>query len=118
MDLRDLLQSVRVLTLVIHRREDTLIPIEQGRQLAAGIEGARFVELEGSDNSLIAGDTDAVLDEIEEFLTGQRSVVASETVLATVLFTDIVGSTGRAASLATVAGATCSLPMIVPSAEP
>lgn len=99
MDLRDLLPSVRVPTLVIHRRDDTLMPVEQGRQLAAGIEGARFVELEGIDNSIIAGDTDAVLDEVEEFLTGHRGVADSETVLATILFTDIAGSTQRAAEV-------------------
>ncbi len=99
MDLRDLLASVRVPTLVIHRREDTLMPVEQGRQLAAGIEGARFVELEGADNSMIAGDSDAVLDQVEEFLTGHRSAPGSDSVLATVLFTDIVDSTKLAADL-------------------
>jgi class 3 adenylate cyclase len=86
-------------TLVIHRRDDTLVPIERGRELAGGIDGARFVEVEGRDNTMIAGDTDAVLDEIEEFLTGARSAVDSESVLATVLFTDIVDSTRRAAEL-------------------
>jgi class 3 adenylate cyclase len=98
-DLRDLLPSVRAPTLVIHRRDDTLVPIERGRELARGIDGARFVEVEGRDNSMMAGDTDAVLDEIEEFLTGARSAVDSESVLATVLFTDIVDSTRRAAEL-------------------
>jgi class 3 adenylate cyclase len=98
-DLRELLRSVRVPTLVIHRRDDSLVPIERGRELAAGIAGARFVELAGRDNHVIAGDTDAVLNEIEEFLTGQRSAVDNDTVLTTVLFTDIVGSTRRAAEL-------------------
>jgi class 3 adenylate cyclase len=99
MDLSDLLASVRAPTLVIHRRDDTLVPIERGRELAAGISGARLVELEGRDNNMIAGDTNAVLDEIEEFLTGARSAVDDDTVLATVLFTDIVDSTRRAAAL-------------------
>lgn len=98
-DLRELLPSVQAPTLVIHRRDDTVIPIEHGRDLAAGIGGARFVELEGQDNSMIAGDTEAVLDEIEQFLTGTRGTADSDSVLATVLFTDIVDSTRRAAEL-------------------
>ena len=111
MDLSDLLASVRAPTLVIHRREDTLVPIERGRELAAGINGARLVELEGRDNNMIAGDTNAVLDEIEEFLTGARSAVGDDTVLATVLFTDIVDSTSAPPRSATAIGATCSPPM-------
>lgn len=98
-DLRDLLPSVQAPTLVIHRADDAMIPIEHGRELAAAIDGARFVELEGQDNSMIGGDTEAVLDEIEEFLTGTRGTVDGESVLATVLFTDVVDSTRRAAEL-------------------
>jgi class 3 adenylate cyclase len=68
-DLRDLLPAVQAPTLVIHRRDDAVIPIEHGRDLAAAIAGARIVELKGQDNSMIGGDTEAVLDEIEEVKT-------------------------------------------------
>jgi class 3 adenylate cyclase len=98
-DLRPFLSSVRVPTLVLHRRQDTLIPIERGRELADSISGARFVELDGIDNSIVGGDTDAAVDEIEEFLTGQREANDITTTLATVLFTDIVDSTAHAARL-------------------
>jgi class 3 adenylate cyclase len=98
-DLQDFLALVRVPTLVLHRSHDTFIPVERGRELAQGIPDARFVELDGIDNSIVAGDTDAALDEIEEFITGERGSWESDTVLATVLFTDIVDSTRRAAEL-------------------
>ena len=80
-----------------HRRHDTLIPLERGQELADGMPGARLVVLDGIDNSIVAGDTEAALDEIEEFLTGGRGVDDTNTTLATVLFTDIVGSTVHAA---------------------
>ena len=69
------------------------------RHLAERIRQARLVELDGDDNVWFAGDSDRVLDEIESFLTGQRSATPSNRVLSTVLFTDIVGSTQRAAQL-------------------
>nr|WP_090341205.1 adenylate/guanylate cyclase domain-containing protein [Mycolicibacterium malmesburyense]CRL70997.1 lignin peroxidase LipJ [Mycolicibacterium malmesburyense] len=97
-DVRPILPSVRVPTLVLHRRGDVL-PIEQGRFLAAHVAGARFVELEGRDHFPIAGDVDAIVGEIEEFITGTRAPHATDSVLATILFTDIVGSTERAAAL-------------------
>jgi class 3 adenylate cyclase len=86
-------------TLVLHRKEDRNIRVGHGRYLAEHIPGAKYVELPGKDSLLHVGDTDAMLGEIEEFLTGTRSVPEIDRVLATVLFTDIVGSTERAATL-------------------
>jgi class 3 adenylate cyclase len=85
-------------TLVMHRSDDRLTPVRGGRCLAEGIPGARFVELAGEDH-LLTIDPDQILDEVEEFLTGERSSHEVDRVLATVMFTDIVGSTERAAAL-------------------
>ena len=98
-DVRDVLPSIRVPTLVMHRRDDTMIDVEHSRYLAEHIPGARLVELEGSDSLFSVGDSEAVLGEIEEFLTGTRHAREPDRVLATVLFTDICGSTERAAEL-------------------
>jgi class 3 adenylate cyclase len=98
-DVRHVLPAIRVPTLVLHRTEDRFVPLALGRQLADGIPGASWVELPGKDHLYFAGDMDQVLDEIEEFLTGARSVADDTRVLATVLFTDIVGSTGHATRL-------------------
>ena len=84
---------------VVHRTGDRVVPIEAGRYLAENIPGAKFVELPGVDHYPFAGDGDALLDEVEEFLTGTRRAPEPDRVLATVLFTDIVGSTERAAAL-------------------
>jgi pimeloyl-ACP methyl ester carboxylesterase/class 3 adenylate cyclase len=92
-DVRSILSSVAVPTLVMHRSGDELFGIEQGRYLADHIPGARFVEFPGDDHLPMFGDSDAVVDEIEEFLTGARGGAAADRVLATVLFTDIVQST-------------------------
>ncbi len=97
-DLRNIARSVGVPTLVLHRKHDA-IPIEMGRELAATIPGARLVELEGVDHVPHVGDYQAVTGEMEEFLTGHRHEHAPDRVLATVLFTDIVDSTPRAAEL-------------------
>jgi class 3 adenylate cyclase len=97
-DVRPILASVGVPTLVLHRRDDTM-PIEHGRYYAEHIPGARLVELEGRDHWPFVGDVDAIIGEVEEFVTGARAAHASDRVLATVLFTDIVGSTERAAQL-------------------
>jgi class 3 adenylate cyclase len=99
LDLRDVLSSIRVPTLVLHRRDFVLIPVAQGRFLAEHIPGARFVELEGADSSLTFGDAERALDIIEEFLTGVRRYASFDRMLATVLFTDLVDSTSRAAEL-------------------
>jgi class 3 adenylate cyclase len=98
-DLRGILPLISVPTLVVHRQGDGFIRVGHGRYLAQHIPNARYVELPGDDHLVWAGDQDAVLDEIEEFLTGARSVPDADRVLATVMFTDIVGSTERAASL-------------------
>jgi len=96
-DLRAVLPTITTPTLVLHRRENAYYPVQLGRYLAAHISGARYVELEGADHFLWAGDAGAVLDEIEEFLTGTLGRGEPDRVLATIMFTDIVGSTVRAA---------------------
>jgi pimeloyl-ACP methyl ester carboxylesterase len=98
-DLRAVLPTIRVPTLVLHRRGDHDVNVAEGRYVASKIPGAKFVELPGEDHWLAAGDTDAIADEIEEFLTGSRPLPEPDRVLATVLFTDIVGSTERAVAL-------------------
>jgi class 3 adenylate cyclase/pimeloyl-ACP methyl ester carboxylesterase len=97
-DVRNVLPSIRVPTLVIHRKDDSYIRVEHGRYLAEHITGARYVELPGSDPGWGSTD-DLAWDEIEEFLTGHRPVPQVDRVLATVMFTDLVGSTERAAQL-------------------
>jgi class 3 adenylate cyclase len=98
-DVRDVLPTIRVPTLVMNRRDDQTIDPRHSRYLAEHIPGARYLELPGTDTLSPFGDSDAVLDEIEEFLTGTRQHRDPDRVLATVLFTDIVGSTQRAAEL-------------------
>jgi pimeloyl-ACP methyl ester carboxylesterase len=98
-DTRDILPAIRVPTLVLHRTGDHDVNIAEGRYIAAKIPGAKFVELPGDDHWLSAGNVDEIADEIEEFITGTRPVPEPHRVLATVLFTDIVGSTQRAAEL-------------------
>jgi len=98
-DVRPILPAVRVPTLVLHRSGDRLTHVGQGRYLAGSIRGARMRELPGDDHSWTAGDGEAIVNEIEEFLTGSRHEPESDRVLATILFTDIAGSTERAATL-------------------
>ena len=98
-DVTGVLPSIRVPTLVMHRRGDTFIKVEHSRYLAEHIPGARYVELEGRENLFSLGDTEEWLGEVEEFLTGTRHEREPDRMLATVMFTDIVGSTERAASL-------------------
>jgi class 3 adenylate cyclase len=99
LDVRPLLPAIRVPTLVMHRRDNEILTMDHGRYLAEHIDGARFVELPGADYLLAIGDVDPVVDEVEKFLTGARAAIDTDRVLATVLFTDIVGSTERAAEL-------------------
>ena len=98
-DVRDVLPAIRVPTLVVHRTGDRVIPVESGRYLAEHISDAKYVEIPGVDHFPFVGDFDATVDEVEEFLTGTRRSRELDRVLATVLFTDIVGSTARAAEL-------------------
>ena len=97
-DVRDILGTVRVPTLVLHRRGDP-IPVEFAREMAASIPTARLVELEGVDHWPGVGDIKSITDEVEEFLTGHRHEHRPDRVLATVMFTDIVDSTRRATEL-------------------
>ena len=98
-DVRAVLGTIGVPTLVVHRSGDRSLPVEGARYLAERIRGARLVELPGVDHLPFVGDQNAILDEIEEFLTGVRRGTEIDRVLATVLFTDIVGSTERAIQL-------------------
>src|SRR5262249_25859883 len=98
-DVRDVLPTIHVPTLVTHRRGHRVVNCRAGKDLAERIPGARYVELEGIDHLPWAGDSDAVVGEVEEFLTGARSAAEPDRVLATVMFTDIVGSTERAGEL-------------------
>jgi class 3 adenylate cyclase len=100
MDLRPILGSIQCPTLVLHRSGDRMVPVANGRYLAEHIPGARMVELEGDAHAPQWGDIETMLSLTEEFLTGRHSVTKpTERVLATVLFTDIVDSTARAAAV-------------------
>jgi pimeloyl-ACP methyl ester carboxylesterase len=99
LDTRGILPNIRVPTLVLHRDDDVLIPEAQAVYFAERIPGARYVRLEGTDHLAMAGDVDALLDEVEEFLTGARPAHAPDRILVTVMFTDIVASTQRAGEL-------------------
>jgi class 3 adenylate cyclase len=94
-DVRPLLEAVQAPTLVLYRRGDRVAGRPHAEYLAEHIAGAKLVELAGEDNLIYVGDSDADLDEIQEFLTGARRAPRSDRVLATVLFTDIVGSTNH-----------------------
>ncbi len=98
-DVRPVLPTVRVPTLVLHRSGNRYIRIDNGRYLAEHIAGAKFVEVPGDDHYYHAGDTEALLGPVQEFLTGTREVADEDRVLATVLFTDIVGATAHAERL-------------------
>jgi pimeloyl-ACP methyl ester carboxylesterase len=98
-DARQALSLIRVPTLIVHRQGDQIAHVEGARYIAERIPGAKYVELPGSDHFAWVGNTDAILDEIEEFLTGVRHRPEPDRVLATVMFTDIVGATERAATL-------------------
>ena len=97
-DVRDVVPAVKTPTLILHRVGDQVCHVENARWLARNIEGARYVELPGADH-LPWIDGDDILDEIQEFLTGVREPAEPERVLATVLFTDVVGSTEQAREL-------------------
>ncbi len=98
-DIRHVLSSIRVPTLVLHRRDDHFAAFDAGRYTAEHIPGARFVELTGGDHLPWFGEQDGLLGEVEEFLTGVRPTPELDRVLATVLFTDIVDSTAQSSAL-------------------
>ena len=101
-DVRHVLPTIQAPTLILHRVGDRTVPVEAGRFLARHIRGARYVELPGEDHLLQAFDQttlDLLIDEIEEVITGARSGPEPDRVLVTVMFTDIVGSTERAAAV-------------------
>jgi class 3 adenylate cyclase len=98
-DVRNVLPATRVPTLILHRTAEHVLDVGHARYMAKHILGAKLVELAGEDHQPWLGDRDVVLNEIEKFLTGKHQVLEPERVLATVLFTDIVGSTERAATL-------------------
>ena len=96
-DVRSVLPTITVPTMVISRADPSAVPAGHRRYVADHIQGARYVELAGADELMWAGDQDALVGEIQEFVTGARPVAEPDRVLATILFTDIVGSTRLAA---------------------
>jgi class 3 adenylate cyclase len=99
-DVKHILPSIHVPTLILHRQRDALVRVEEGRYLAEHIPEAKYLEIPGEDHTVTDPDTqDVIADEIEEFITGARHRPEPDRVLATVMFTDIVGSTERAAQL-------------------
>jgi class 3 adenylate cyclase len=99
LDLRHVLPLVRVPTLILHQKHDLLVPVAMSHYMAERIPGATLVELEGQDHLWWFSNQDEVTDRIVEFVTGSRPTTEPDRVLSTVLFTDIVGSTERAAAL-------------------
>jgi class 3 adenylate cyclase len=98
-DVRPILPTITVPTLVIHNRDDPVVPVQSGRYLADHIPGARYLEVEGVDSSVWNTEPDTILTAIEEFLTGTRAAPSSSRrALRTVLFTDVVASTQHAAA--------------------
>jgi len=98
-DVRNVLSTIHVPTLVIHRKDFEFFPVELGRYLGEHIANAKYLELPGADGFIYLGDTDAVLSEVEEFVTGTRRAPEADRILATILLTDMVGSTDRAARI-------------------
>jgi len=98
-DVRDVLPAIHVPTLVIHRQGDAIVLERQARNVADQIQGATYVEFPGQDHLPFVGDADAIVDEVEQFVTGRRPIRETDKVLATVLFTDIVDSTKKQAHL-------------------
>jgi pimeloyl-ACP methyl ester carboxylesterase/class 3 adenylate cyclase len=99
LDVRGVLPSIRVPTLVLHRADNTFVRVEHGRYLAEHIPEARYVEVPGSDYFAFLGNAEVFLEEIERFIKGVSRAPEADRVVTTVLFTDIVGSTQRASEL-------------------
>jgi class 3 adenylate cyclase len=99
LDVTHVLPAIQCPVLVVHRRDDRMVQVEHGRYLAEHLPRARYVELPGAGHAYWSGDQDRIIDEIQEFLTGAPSAEVTDRVLATILFTDIVGSTDMAARL-------------------
>jgi pimeloyl-ACP methyl ester carboxylesterase/DNA-binding CsgD family transcriptional regulator len=104
-DVRDVLRTVRVPTLVIHRAQDARVNVAGGRYLAAHIPGAKYVEIPGVDHPIWVGDTDRVVDEIEEFLTGARPAPEPDRVLATVVCVEVGDKARRGSGTGSFGGA-------------
>jgi pimeloyl-ACP methyl ester carboxylesterase len=102
-DTRPILPAIKSPTLVMNRTGDPCAHVEAARDMAARIPGARFVEYPGNSHSMMLDDMETILSDIQEFVTGERPVEASDRILATVLFLDIVSSTERATTLGDVA---------------
>ena len=98
-DVRHVLPAIRVPTLILHRKDDLPIRVQNGRYLAQHIRDAKYVEMEGADHLAWVGDMDSVVAEVREFVTGERATPEPDRVLTTILFCDIVDSTARAAEL-------------------
>ncbi len=98
-DVRGLLPAIGTPTLVLHRVDDRLDPIGNARVTASLVAGAKLVELPGDDHNWVVSETDDIVEEVEEFITGARQSVTADRVLATVLFTDVVGSTDRVSAI-------------------
>jgi pimeloyl-ACP methyl ester carboxylesterase len=100
-DVTSILHAIQVPTLVLHRKTDLVVPVALGRSLAQSVQGGKYIEYPEGDHGFWSGQTDALLGDIEEFVTGNRdsSLMERERVLATVLFTDIVDSTRSAATM-------------------
>jgi class 3 adenylate cyclase len=98
-DTTQVLASIRVPTLCLYRTEDSGVKVDEGRWIASHIPDSKFVEIPGADHLLNASGSDVIVDEIEEFMTGYRTSPVPERALATILFTDIVGSTEKAAHM-------------------
>jgi hypothetical protein len=98
-DVRDILPAVRCPTLVMHRKDNLIVDVGNGRYLAEHIPESKYIELPGADHYPMYDDADTVLDHVEEFMTGHLPTPVLNRILATILFTDIVGSTARAASI-------------------
>ncbi len=99
LDFRSVLPAIRVPTLVLHRKDNMYVRIENGRYLADHIDGASFIEIPGADHLFHAGDSELLMAPMQEFLTGRQDLAEEDRVLATVLFTDIVDATGHAERL-------------------